>query len=153
MKKGGVQLRKQVKEVLTELEQNGRFRQQQKFCQHGRTTVYEHSVQVACMSLALAERFHIKVNRRSLIRGALLHDYFLYDWHKPERWHRLHGFRHPEIAWENAKSDFRLNHIEENIIRRHMFPVTPIPPMCTEAWVVCLADKYCAVRETVMLKR
>ena len=46
-------------------------------------SVYEHCVRVAVMSLVIAELFKITVDRRSLIVGALLHDYFLYDWHKP----------------------------------------------------------------------
>ena len=32
---------------------------------------------------------------------------------------------------------------------RHMFPLVPVPPTCREAWIVCLADKWCALRETV----
>ena len=26
-----------------------------------------------------------------------------------------------------------------------MFPLTPVPPTCTEAWIVCIADKICAI--------
>ena len=63
--------------------------------------------------------------------------------------HRLHGFRHPFTALRNAEADFSLTARERNIIVRHMFPLVPIPPTCREAWIVCLADKYCALRETV----
>ena len=48
------------------------------FMQHGTTSCYTHSVNVACMSLWLAERLRIRVDRRSMVRGALLHDFFLY---------------------------------------------------------------------------
>ena len=37
----------------------------------------------------------------------------------------------------------------KNIIARHMFPLIPVPPQCREAWIVCLADKWCALGETV----
>lgn len=87
----------------------------------------------------------IKINEKSLIRGALLHDYFLYDWHKSE--HRLHGFFHAKRALKNAESDFKLNDIEKNIIKRHMFPLNICPPKYRESWIVCLADKLCAVEE------
>ena len=30
-----------------------------------------------------------------------------------------------------------------------MFPLTPVPPACREGWLVCLADKLCAVQEMV----
>ena len=48
------------------------------FFQHGTVTVYDHSVAVALMCLQLAMLLHIHADRRSLVRGALLHDYFLY---------------------------------------------------------------------------
>ena len=44
---------------------------------------------------------------------------------------------------------FKLTIREENIILRHMFPLNVVPPMCKEAWLVCLADKICASKETV----
>ena len=116
--------------------------------QHGLTTVYEHSVGVAGASLKLAEFFHLKVNEKALIRGALLHDYFLYDWHIKRKGHHFHGFTHPATALRNAEKEYNLGDIERNIISRHMFPLTVVPPMCREAWLVCLADKYCAVKET-----
>lgn len=89
------------------------------------------------------------MNEESLIKGALLHDYFLYDWHNKEQSPGLHGFKHPYIALKNAEEDYDLNDIEKNIILRHMFPLVPIPPRCKEAWIVCVADKYCALGETV----
>ena len=79
----------------------------------------------------------------------MLHDYFLYDWHEKNKGHSLHGFKHPYFALRNASRDFRLNDIEKNVIVRHMFPLTPIPPKCREAWIVCMADKYCSARETM----
>jgi hypothetical protein len=83
------------------------------------------------------------------VRGALLHDYFLYDWHEKDGGHRLHGFRHPAFALYNASKDFSLNRKERNIIARHMFPLTVLPPRCLEAWIVCFVDKYCAFSETM----
>ena len=44
----------------------------------------------------------MNVDKRSLIRGALLHDYFLYDWHDKNKPAKFHGFTHPKIAFENA---------------------------------------------------
>ena len=93
--------------------------------------------------------FGWQVDRAALIRGALLHDYFLYDWHEKDDSHRLHGFTHPRTALRNACADWTLTDREQNIILRHMFPLTPVPPACREGWLVCLADKLCAVQEMV----
>ena len=114
---------------------------------HKYSTVFDHSMAVARLSIYYAnllEKLHIKVDRKSLVRGALLHDYFLYDWHTSSKWH---GITHPKIAYMNAIRDFNINNIEANIIKRHMFPLTPIPPTKRESVIVCIADKVCATRE------
>lgn len=134
------------------LEREGRLGLCREFVQHGDVSVYEHVVAVAVESCRMADalaRHGIAVDRPSLVRGALLHDYFLYDWHDPEPWHRLHGFRHPFFALRNAEDDFTLDERERNIIVRHMFPLVPVPPTCREAWIVCGADKLVALRETL----
>ena len=83
----------------------------------------------------------------------MLHDYFLYDWHTPDPAHRLHGFRHAETALRNADRDFELNDTERDMIKKHMFPLNPAPPRFKETAVLCLADKYCALRETVLQRK
>ena len=117
-----------------------------KFVQHGKTSCLEHSIAVAYNSFLMAEAMGTEYDRESLIRGGLLHDYFLYDWHKPHgRWH---GFKHPAIALKNATRDFKLTEIEKNLIVRHMFPLVPIPPKNIEGGIVCMVDKWCSLKET-----
>ena len=119
------------------------------FVQHGSVSVYEHSLKVTDMCLTLADVLRIRTDRRSLIRGALLHDFFLYDWHADESWHRLHGYTHASRALSNAMARFTLNRRERNMIYSHMFPLNLFhPPRCREAVIVCLADKIVALRET-----
>lgn len=117
------------------------------FIQHGSTSVYEHCFHVACESLMLASRMRRAVNERAMVRGALLHDYFLYDWHHTPEGHGLHGFTHAKTAWRNARRDFQLGLIEQDVIRKHMFPLNIAPPMHWESLIVCMADKLCAVEE------
>lgn len=136
-----------VQEEIRRLTTSSRFSRTTEFVQHGTQSVFDHSVAVAHASCLFAYKLHLKVDYRSMIRGALLHDYFLYDWHTKESWHRWHGFRHPYTAWKNARADLHLNRRESNIILRHMFPLTPIPPSCKEGWIVCLADKVCTMNE------
>ncbi|MBQ1894619.1 MAG: HD domain-containing protein [Clostridiales bacterium] len=128
-----------------------KFQQLKSYTQHGTTSVFEHSVSVAkyslVMALSLEMRLGVKLDKKSIVRGALLHDYFLYDWHT-DRSHGLHGFTHPGTALNNAERDFELNDTERDIIKKHMFPLIPVPPMTRESAVVCLADKWCATCET-----
>lgn len=123
--------------------------------QHGTISVKEHSIQVARQSVLISELLRVKHNRRDLVRGALLHDYFLYDWHHIDREnpHRLHGFHHPARALKNAEREYELTDIQKEIIIKHMWPLTVIPPMCREAWMVTAADKYCSFLETVHLQK
>lgn len=106
---------------------------EKRFFQHGTVTVFDHSVAVALMCLQLA---------------ALLHDYFLYDWHIKEKGRPLHGTHHARRAMKNAERDFGLNKIERNMILAHMFPLNLTLPRYRESVLLCTADKFCALRET-----
>lgn len=136
--------------ILNDVKKSSRFANSRKFIQHGSVSVYVHSIMVAYTSCYLAEKYNIDVRWDEMIMGALLHDYFLYDWHDRSDSHkRPHGFYHPTAALNNAMEDFSLTSIEKNIIKCHMFPLTIMPPKYKEGWIVCLADKICSVRETV----
>ena len=125
---------------------------EKQFMQHGNVTVFDHSVAVACTCIWLAARLHIRVDERALVRGALLHDYFLYDWHVPDKSHRWHGFFHAGKALANASRDFTLGTIERDMIARHMFPLNLTLPRYRESVLLCIADKLCATEETVTAK-
>lgn len=118
---------------------------------HRRICCYRHSLNVATVSLALAKALLRRFDRRALVRGALLHDYYLYT-RGPGSGIRRHGITHAGIAAQNASADFILSSIEEDIIRRHMFPLNLRPPRYRESVVVSLADKICAVGEFLGLR-
>lgn len=128
--------------------------------QHGTVSVMEHSIAVAQCALEISEKLPFSFCERELVRGALLHDYFLYDWHDKEvtwrnvvRFYEMHGFTHPTTALINAKKQFKLTRREEDIIKKHMWPLTITPPVCREAWVVTMADKYCSLLETFRIRK
>ena len=85
---------------------SGQFSKTRQFIQHGDTSVYSHCVAVAYVSLWFSYRLHLSVSKQSLLMGAFLHDYFLYDWHENDPSHRLHGFTHPKRALINATADW-----------------------------------------------
>lgn len=117
------------------------------FLQHGSTTCLEHCLSVSRLSYETAKR--LRLDGRSAARGALLHDLYLYDWHKPDPKRKRHGFSHPRTALANAERCFNLNPVERDIILKHMWPLTPALPRYPESYLVLTADKYIALKETV----
>jgi uncharacterized protein len=53
------------------------------------------------------------------------------------------------IAVANAKKYFSINEIEEDIIKKHMWPLTLIPPKYKESFIVSFADKYLSSKEFI----
>ncbi len=123
------------------------FRREEEFIQHGTTTTFDHSLDVAYMTFLICKERGW--DARAGARAGMLHDFFLYDWHKPARetGGYFHGFTHPFAAARNAKRYFRITPKEENMIKTHMFPLTLLPPLSKEGWVLTYADKYCTCVE------
>lgn len=119
----------------------------QSYRQHGTVSVYEHSADTAKLCLRLARATRLRIDVEAMTRGALLHDYFLYDWHEKDVSHAWHGFTHAKTAAKNAERDFSIGEIERDMIEHHMFPLNIRPPKFREAWILCCADKMCSVYE------
>ena len=149
------QLYRLLREHASDILKSENFRSTKNYIQHGTMPVHRHSIDVAEKSIAISKFLRIPCNEREMVRGALLHDYFLYDWHDKSRenYQRLHGFYHPGIALRNASMEYELTLREKDIIKKHMWPLTVVPPLCREAWIVTTADKYCSLLETLKLHR
>jgi len=138
------------KSYLEEIMQKKKYLKMNRYIQHGNTSCLLHSIAVSYYSFRLAKFLRLNIHEKELIRGALLHDYFLYDWHakyKPTRNVGLHGRIHPKIALFNARKDYNVNELEADIIARHMFPLTFTPPKYKESIIVCLVDKVLSTYE------
>ncbi len=122
------------------------------FIQHGNVTTLEHVVRVARCAYAWAELRNLDVNEKDLVAGAILHDFYLYDWHeRPHPPH--HATKHPVYAAENAQKVFDSSPEVLAIVRSHMWPLPPTRvPRSREALLVCVADKYCSLYETLFLR-
>ena len=139
----------QLYAILQQYDENPQVQRMREFIQHGDVTTYQHCKNVVRVSFWLNRRLHLHADETSLAVGALLHDFYLYDWHEKSTWHRWHGFSHPSRAWKNARRHFPMGAKEENIIRSHMWPLIPWQiPKSREAVIVCLADKCCSLYET-----
>ena len=149
------QLYRLLREHASDILKSENFRSTKNYIQHGTMPVHRHCIDVAEKSISISKFLRIPCNEREMVRGALLHDYFLYDWHDKSRenYQRLHGFYHPGIALRNASMEYELTLREKDIIKKHMWPLTVVPPLCREAWIVTTADKYCSLLETLKLHR
>lgn len=141
--------REKFLEILDETRKNSRFDESVNYIQHGKTTVREHSINVAHTAYYMSHKLNLKVKEKELIRGALLHDYFLYDWHDKSLKNSIHGYTHPGSALKEAEKDFELSNTERDMIKHHMFPLTIMPPKTKEGVLLCIADKLCAIKETI----
>ena len=134
--------------TLEEFIRSPYIHQMRYYMQHGQTSCFDHSLRVAYLSYVLIRRLHLSADPKSVIRGALLHDFFLYDWHIKGNRKGLHGFTHPKVALANAEKHFLLNDKERDIILKHMWPLTLRFPRYKESYIVCFADKCCSTMET-----
>lgn len=122
--------------------------QRMKNIKHHNDSVYDHVLDVAYQSYIIS--YKLGFDWQSTIRGALLHDFFLYRFEKNFAFKLFidiykHVKNHPIIALENAEKYFDLNEIEKDIIKKHMFPCGI--PKYKESWIVSFVDKYLAVYE------
>ena len=87
-------IHKRFEELSAKTLASGRVQEMARFVQHGDTSTLDHTTAVARLALTMARGLRLRIDEASLVRGAILHDYFLYDWHDhehaPDRWH---GFK------------------------------------------------------------
>lgn len=141
----------EIREYLHGLNLTMEARLMKQYVQHGHISTYEHVLSVTRLSFYLNRRLHLGASDPELVRGAFLHDFYLYDWHKRGSHEGLHGFRHPSVALKNAMRRYPLSPVEQNIIQSHMWPLTLFSvPRCRAAVIVCLADKICSTYETLV---
>lgn len=142
-------LEKEYEDCIRDLISHELIRTMKEYIQHGDISCLDHSLYVSYVSYKICRK--LGFDFKSAARGGLLHDFFLYDWHKEKPYKGLHGFIHPRIALQNADKYFTLNNIERDIIRKHMWPLTISLPKYKETFVVLIVDKYCATMETLRI--
>ncbi len=120
-----------------------------KCCKHHiKGSVYEHSIKVAYLCYKHHKKHGTSIDLGEFVRGALLHDFYLYDWHDMLPGHRLHIFTHPKYALLNAIKHYpELTGRQQDMIGRHMFPLTLLPPKTRVGWLVCYYDKIAALSD------
>ena len=72
---------------------------------------------------------------------------YFYDWRRPNALRGYHPLWHALVACDNAKKEFGLNEVEQDAVKKHMWPCIINFPKYKESYIVSFADKFCAVLE------
>lgn len=142
---------KEKQEILSSLQEDPRTQLMKKYIQHGKVSTFEHCKNVADFSYKIDKLLSLHSDLNVLLTGAMLHDFYLYDWHEyDDGQHRWHGFKHASAARENARKSFGINDKTSHVIDSHMWPLNiERMPRSKEAWIVCIADKLVSMNETL----
>lgn len=125
----------------------GAFQQEHHFT----TTVAEHSINVAVISIILCIFFnqvHIKADMQTVVRAALCHDLGILGREQKYTSEFQCCMQHPVDSVRVAKELFpEWDERTLKCIETHMWPARPGRPRSAEGYIVTLADKYASVME------
>lgn len=138
----------EFEDIIKDIVENDTVQSMKKYRQHCNVSCFEHSYNVARVCYRVAKKFGL--DYVSVTRAGMLHDLFLYDWHAPKGERKgFHAFTHAKCACRNATRLFNLTKKEQDMIEKHMWPVTIIPPKSIEGFLLTFVDKYCAIMESI----
>ncbi len=133
-------------DIIYDIANHDEVKKMKNYRQHYDCDCYTHCYNVAYLTYKICKK--LKLDYKSATRAAMLHDFFLYDWRRPNG-RGLHAFHHGKIACENATKYFKLNDKEKDMIKCHMWPVTLKVPSSWEGIILTLTDKYSSTLEIV----
>lgn len=131
--------------IISDILKNEEFIDLKYEIHHGMSRL-DHSLNVAKLSFDFCKLFHLD-NVSEVTRAALLHDFF-----KTKDVPGICFINHPSIAVINAKRNFEISKLQENIIASHMFPVSRVIPRYKESWLVSFSDKCISFKECFRYK-
>lgn len=120
---------------------------------HRGSNCYEHCFKVAKKAIKKAMR-RKNVDLEVILVGAILHDYYLYDWRSNRALLKKHGKNHPEVAIKNAIKDFGISEEVKKVIKTHMWPINiKAYPNTKEARIVSVSDKAVTIGESLTTEK
>lgn len=145
--------KKELEDVYQSFLHDERILRMKQYSMHRGSNCYIHSFKVAKVAIKRALR-HKKGDLYIILVGAILHDYYLYDW-RVDRSKMMHHFgSHPYTAAKNAERDFGIHEPIKKVIQSHMWPANITDfPKTKEARIISLADKHIYIKEICCSKR
>ena len=138
----------EFKEIVKDIIANDTVLKMKEYRQHCDIDCFAHCYFVSYTSYKVAKK--LGLDYVSIARAGMLHDMFLYDWHAPKGDRKgFHAFTHGKCACKNAEKVFKLSEKEKDMIIKHMWPVTPVPPRSIEGLILTVIDKHCTLVETM----
>ena len=145
--------KQQLEEIYQSFLNDERILKMKEITMHRGSNCYFHSFKVAKLAVKRALR-HKKGDLEVILIGAILHDYYLYDWRVDRSKMRHHMSSHPYTAAENAERDFGIHEPIKKVIQSHMWPVNFKDfPKTKEARIISNADKAIYLKEIISSKR
>lgn len=146
------------------------FQKRKLFMHHHNLSVWDHSILVSFNSFLVAKYFNASV--RICAVAGLLHDFYTQAWlysddlaaidngkylsefNVKKPLFKMHAFVHGSDAAVNAQKFFPeiVNERILDTIKKHMFPLTPMPPKYKEGFIITCVDKLNSARELPSLK-
>lgn len=157
-------------EIVETILLNDEFQKRKFFPHHHDMSVWDHSILVSFKSFLMADFFN--ADRRICAIAGLLHDFYpqawlyseelnkiddgkyLKDLYVKKTFFKMHGFVHGKEAAENYVKFFP-SLVDKKItdtIKKHMFPLTLVPPRYREGFIITSVDKWNSVHELPSLK-
>jgi uncharacterized protein len=152
-------------EIVKPVLMHDEFQKRKLFFHHFNLSVWDHSILVSFNAYLYS--LYFTCDSRVCALAGLLHDFYPWTWQYNEELEELdggkylvelktkhplfrqHGFTHGKAASINYVKYFP--ELEDdritNSIKRHMFPLTPIPPKYKEGMIITLVYKLNSSRE------
>lgn len=145
--------KQELEKIYQEFLNDPRILRMKEIPMHRGSNCYEHSFKVAKLAVRLAIK-HKRLDVKSVLIAAILHDYYLYDWRKDRSKRKWHGHRHPHLAAQKAVEDFGVSDLVRKAISSHMWPINILEfPCSVEARILSFSDKIIATREAMTSKK
>ena len=145
-------IKKYGNDILT----SDQFKEARKQIHHYRSTVASHSVKTAITGLRIClslRKLGIKVDMRSVVRTALLHDLGMVG--RDELYSNNYEccLRHPGNSANISRQIWKgIDDKSVAAIKSHMWPLSLRAPKTKEAFVLCMADKAASIYDLIAKK-